>query len=236
MSQKEETVQQQDPEDFAEDVSSETATAETSATNPFAEFGGEEVQVEKRQRDAHRATIQSVVAATSEKGSHEVKVAYISDDTGTEIRQDIWVPSLFAERTGEFLTGKLHLTDLPPGEPDPDRPGKLKGNQRAHYGMSVKNSAGDASIQQLLIAAARSGRTSGPLAQQFNEATTFEEYCAALNEILGDLQVIVTRTPETSDDNPRGFLRVRNVYPISMMEDAKEMKKLAKYVRHWEIQ
>lgn len=235
-------VSQEETQGYEEvEASSAEVTADegnaASDENPFAEFGGEEVKVEPRRKDANRATIQGVVAATSERGSHEVKVTYLSDDTGSEIKQDIWVPAMFAQHTGAFLTGEMGIEDLPPGEPDPDRPGKLKGNQRAHYGMSVKNSAQDASLQQLLIAAAKSGRKSGPIAKSFNVNTTFEEYVAGLNEVLEGLEVVLTRTPEITDENPRGFLRVRNVYPIHIVEDEKILKSLRKngYLLQWEV-
>jgi hypothetical protein len=227
MNEEREAVQQQ------QEGPDETAGVEGEDT--FAVFGEAEVQVEKRQKDAHRATVTSVSANTSDKGSHSVRVLLQSDDTGNEITWDIWVPITFAENTGLFLTKQLGIEDLPPGEPDPERPGKLKGNQRAHYGMSIRNSAGDASVQQLLSVAAKDGRRPGALAGAFNQETTFEEFCAALNETLEGLPLIVTRIPETSDDNPRGFLKVSRVYHQSIIEDPKAMKALAKYLKHWTV-
>src|SRR5712664_4193486 len=170
MSEETGAVQQQNEATLNEGEELVNATAvdegEGTQEDAFAVFGGEEQKVEKRQKDAHRATITSVSDNTSDKGSHSVRVIIHSDDTGNDITQDIWVPIGFVEgpifrdgqkvvedgepTTGLFLTKQLSIEDLPPGEPDPDRPGKLKGNQRAHYGMSYKNSAGDASIQQLL--------------------------------------------------------------------------------------
>jgi hypothetical protein len=225
--------------------------AEAGTEDAFAIFGGEEQKVEKRQKDAHRATIKSVSENVSDKGSHSVRVVYLSDDTGNEITQDIWVPIGFVEgpiyrdgqkvvnegepTTGLFLTRQLGIEDLPPGEPDPDRPGKLKGNQRAHYGMSYKNSAGDASVQQLLAVATKEGRKPGTLALAFNGNTTFAEFCAGLNETLADLPVIVTRVPEISDENPRGFLKINRIYSQSIIEDPKALKALGKYVKHWTV-
>lgn len=240
MTEKTGAVQQEQQSEAAEEVA-ETAgtegavTEEQSQDDAFAIFGGEEVKVEKRQKDAHRATITSVSENISDKGSRSVRVIFHSDDTGNDITWDIWVPSTFADQTGLFITKQLGIKDLPPGEPDPDRPGKLRGNQRAHYGMSIKNSAGDASVQQLLAVALKEGRRPGELARAFNAETTFAEYCAGLNETLSELPVIVTRVPEASEENPRGFLKVSRVYSQSILEDPKALKALSKYVRHWEI-
>jgi hypothetical protein len=235
-------VQQQSDDSISGQIAEEAAVEETAGVegevaqeDAFAIFGGEEVKVEKRQKDAHKATITSVSENISETGSRSLRVVFHSDDTGNEITWDIWVPAMFADNTGAFLTRKLGIEDLPPGEPDPDRPGKLKGNQRTHYGMGIKNSAKDASVQQLLAIAVQEGRQPGELSRAFNEGTTFGEYAAALNEILADLPVVVTRIPEASEENPRGYLKVNRVYSQSILDDPKALKALSKYVQHWTV-
>lgn len=201
-----------------------------SQEDPFAVFGGEELKVEARRKDAHRGQIISVGKFESPNtGSLAVKIQFISQDTGGNDDLTVWVPKLFAEHTGEFLRRELGIEDLSPGVPDVDRPGKLKGNERAQYGMAIKNSAGDAAIQTLLSVAAKSGRKPTPGVK----IETFDDYCTELAQILTDVDVIYTRVPQVTDDNPRGFLHVNRVYfPEDVLSNP--AKSLKSYFKHWE--
>lgn len=223
-----------DATDAAVDEQGQGQDAATTE-DAFAVFGGEELKVEARPKDAHRGEILGVTAGEStQKHTPGVFVHLQSQDTGNTDDAKIWVPRTFAENVEAFLTKAMGIEDLPPGEPDPERPGKFKGNERAGYGMAIKNSAGDATIQQLLSVAAKSGRSAAGEKTPKN----FEEYAALLNKVLTGLEVVYTRRPQTSDENPRGFLQVdRFFFPGDVIgENAKHAKALKNYKRQWEVE
>src|SRR6266567_101669 len=100
---------------------------ESSQEDAFAVFGGEELKVEPKRKDAHRGQILSVTKFESPNtGSLAVKVTLQSQDTGNNDDYTIWIPKPFAEETGKFLRRELGIEDLSPGHPDPERPGKMK--------------------------------------------------------------------------------------------------------------
>lgn len=198
----------------------------------FAVFGGEELKVEKRRPDAHRGQILGVTEYVAPNtGSKAIQVHLQSNDTGGQDDWTIWVPKPFADETGKFLRRELGIEDLSPGVPDPERPGKLKGNERGNYGSAIKNSAGDASVQVLLSLASKSGRR--PAAG--TKIETFEEYIGVLNELLEGLDVVYTRRPQVTEENPRGFLHVTRVLFPQDVEDNPKLVPANKYVRHWEV-
>lgn len=237
------------PEDT--EVSTTDAVEETTATDealgdgqtappedPFAVFGGEALKVEARRSDAHQGEILAVVRFDSPNTrAPAIQVHVQSANTGIQDNWTIFVPRPFAESTGAFLRRELGIEDLSPGQPDPERPGKMKGNERAQYGMAIKNSAGDASVQQLLSVAAKSGKK--PSAEyvakvQGKEEVTFDEYIAELNSILTGLAIVFSRVAQATEDNPRGFLHVNRVYfPEDVVGNPKMLKR---YVRHWETE
>lgn len=206
-----------------------------SEDNGFAVFGGDELKVEKRRSDAHKGTILAVTRFDSPNtGSPAVQVLLQSDDTGSQDNWTIFVPKPFAQDTGAFVRGEKGIEDLSAGYPDPERPGKIKGNERNMYGMAYKNSAGDASIQQLLAVASKSGRRPEP----GTKIETFDDFIEVLNALLNDVKVVYTRRASATEDNPRGFLNVNRVYfPGDVLEEdgTTKPKALKNYLRRWEV-
>lgn len=209
--------------------------ADINESDPFAVYGGEELKVEARRKDAHITTVLSVSRMDSERSDAKgILVKLLSNDTGAEMDWRIWLPKPFVEDTGAFLSRNKGIEDLSPGHPDPERPGKMKGNERVQYGMAVRNSAGDASIQSLLGIAAKAGRRPSDqfVADVQGGNVDFDSYVEELNTVLMDLEVVAARTPETSDDNPRGFLKVSRVYfPADVINNPKALKN---YLKQWE--
>jgi hypothetical protein len=224
-----------------EELAGETVTDEANdgqyldqsqEEDAFAVFGGEELKVEARRPDAHKGSIIAVTQYEAPNtGSKAVQVHLQSNDTGGQDEYTIWVPKPFAENTGAFLRRELGIEDLSAGTPDPDRPGKLKGNERGQYGAAIKNSAGDASIQVLLSIASKSGRR--PTAGLKIE--TFEEYVEELNKLLEGVEVVYTRRPQVTEENPRGFLHVTRVLFPEDVESNPKLIPAGKYLRHWEV-
>lgn len=202
--------------------------SEETGEDSFAVFGGEEVKVSPRRKDAHEAKILGVTRKDTDNGSTAMTVHFQSTNTGQTFDQNIFFPKPFVEETGAFLRREKGLEDLQPGYPDPDRPGKLKGNERAQYGMAYKNSAGDAAFQLLLGVASKASRS----VPKGTKIETFDELIEVSNTLLQDLDVIVSRTPgSVSEENPRGFLNVNRVYDPEVKENPKFLKD---YLKHWE--
>lgn len=223
-------------DDAQQQVNEANEGVETPAEDTFAVFGGDALKVEPRRRDAHLGTILAITRFDSPNtGSPAIQVQLQSANTGATDEWTVFVPRGFAENCGKFMTGEMTSNDLFPGEPDPERPGKLKGNQRAQYGMSIKNTAGDAAVQQILSVISKHGRRPEP----GTKIEDFDAYIQLLSNLATDLTVIYTRTPQTTEDNPRGFLHVNRIYfPADILDENGETKpkKLANYVKHWEQQ
>jgi hypothetical protein len=212
------------------------------AVNEFAMFNTPTLKVTPRPADAHRGEILGITSENFEKEdrvSTAIRIHLHSDDTQNDDEKMVFLPRFFVENVAGFVNGQLTIEDLPPGTPDPERPGKLKGNQRAHFGMSVSNSDGNADIQTLISIAAKSGVKPSQLGVVPVE--TFEDYVGNLNKICTGLKVVFTRAPQKDEENPQfnNRLKVNRVYFIGDIIDADtgatKPKILKRYVKQWEL-
>lgn len=238
--EQEEVLQQNMQQGTEQDGTADAAvdSAENEAENSFAMFETDTVKVQPRPKDAHRGTILAITANKYDSGATMILVHLRSSDTSNDDELSIFVPPFFVDNCEKFFKqpgqakAEFGIENLPAGEPDPMEPTKIKGNQRATFGMAIRNSDGNAAVQNLLSIAAKWGRNPRELGI-VAPPKSFDEYVGQLNTLMAEVNVVYTRLPQKNEDNPQfnGRLKVRGIFfPSDILDNEKSLKG---YVKQW---
>jgi hypothetical protein len=167
--------------------------------------------------DAHRGQIVGVTSKKFDTGSTGIELSLKSSDAGFDATYMFFPPTEFVDN---IHVDPTTLSEVP-------NPGKKQSPQQ-RYAVVIANANKTAEIQALRIIAQEQGRTlSGAV-----PPTSFEDYVSLLNSLLSGVEVVFTRKPDESAEDPRyrGKLKVNRIYPP---ETANKPKALKAYKKSW---
>jgi hypothetical protein len=215
-----------EPEEQEVDYSATEGAAEQEDEffDPLAQA---EAPVAPQQKDAHRASLDSMELETFDSGATGLIFQLHSIDEDFDARYSIFLPPLFVENPN------ITPDELPDEEGD---------KQRTNYAIGISNSQRNATLQVLRqIAVAQKPEAAKELAPPKGQPKTYKDINDFFDQhrtLLAGIELVFSRRPQRAknrDGTPNEFagrLEVKGIHPPEVVNNPKMFKG---YRKSWEM-